>query len=140
MGATRTKPTKASGDRYLELVKAFPLRPLRSAEAHQQGKRVLRSLAGERGGAVADYKAVLVSLIVEFERNAGYRVDTSLDAADIVRHLLAERSMSVNAFAKEVKLSQSALNDMLNGRRDWSKAAIVNIAGYFGLQPGVFLR
>ena len=139
---TRTKASRSRGaDRYMELVRAFPLRPIKSGDAYQQAKRMLRSLANERGRAGDDYKAVLVSLIVEYERNAGHRVDTSkLDAADIVRHLLGERGMSVNTFAKAVNVSQSALNDMLNGQRDWSKAAIVNICDYVGLRPDIFLR
>jgi antitoxin component HigA of HigAB toxin-antitoxin module len=102
---------------------------------------VLRRLAGQRDSAAADYKAVLVGLIADYERKAGQQLDiSSLSAADIVRHLLAERSMSVNAFAKALGLSQSALSDTLNGKRDWSKSVIVRVADYFGLQPGIFLR
>src|SRR5688500_5557448 len=53
-------------DRYLELVVAFPLRPIRSAGAHQRAKRMLRGLGGEGGSAVEDYKHVLVKLIAEY--------------------------------------------------------------------------
>ena len=128
-------------DHYMELVRAFPLRPIRSAAAHQRAKRVLRSLGGEEGTDVGDYKYVLVKLIAEYEQNAGYRVDTSgVTAADLVRHLLAERGMSVNAFAKAVGTAQSALSEMLSGKRDWSKTAIVGISDFFGLNPRVFLR
>ena len=63
-----------------------------------------------------------------------------LTAAEIVRHLLAERKMSVNRLAKELEISQSALSEMLSGKRDWSKSAIVRVADYFGLERGVFLR
>lgn len=130
-----------SEDRYLQLVRAFPLRPIRSVQAHQEAKGILRGLSGQRDIGVADYKAVLVSLIVDYERKSAQQIDVSrTSAADIVRHLLAQRSMSVNAFAKALGLSQSALSDMLNGKRDWSKSTIVRIAGYFGLQPGIFLR
>lgn len=140
MAVTKTR-VEHREDRYVELIRAFPLRPIRSHQAHQEGKRVLRSLARQKGAAASDYKAVLVSLIESYERDAGYRIDRStLTAADVVRHLLAERSMSVNAFAKEVGVAQSALSDMLSGKRDWSKSAIVAIADYFGLQPGIFLR
>lgn len=122
-------------------MRAFPLRPIRSVQAHQEAKGILRGLSGQRDIGVADYKAVLVSLIVDYERKSAQQIDVSrTSAADIVRHLLAQRSMSVNAFAKALGLSQSALSDMLNGKRDWSKSTIVRIAGYFGLQPGIFLR
>jgi antitoxin component HigA of HigAB toxin-antitoxin module len=140
MAMTKTRKPRTA-DRYLELVGAFPLRPIRTDVSHQQAKHMLRSLARDRSAAAADYKAVLVSLIASYEREAGQRLDTSkLTAANVVRHLLAERSMSVNAFAAEVGVAQSALSDMLNGKRDWSKSAIVNISNYFGLRPEIFLR
>jgi antitoxin component HigA of HigAB toxin-antitoxin module len=102
---------------------------------------VLRGLIGKRGAAVRDYKAVLASLIVDYERSANLRVDTSkVTAAEIVMHLLQERGMSVNALAKTLKVSQSSLSEMVNGRRDWSKQAIIRISEYFGLQPGLFLK
>jgi HTH-type transcriptional regulator / antitoxin HigA len=132
-----------SKDRYLELVKAFPLRPIRNAKGHKRALATLRGLVGESGPAVADYKVVLGSLIEEYERDAFPELDramSKLTAADIVLHLLGERDMSVNAFAKAIGVSQSSLSDMINGRRDWSKTAIVRIADYFGLQPGLFLR
>src|SRR4051812_357020 len=114
--------TAPRDDRYLRLVRTFPLRPIRSARMHQRAKAILRSLGGERGAAAADYKAVLVSLIQDYERNAGHRLDTSkVTAAQVVKHLLAENRLSVNAFANRIDVSQSALSDMLNGKRDWSK-------------------
>jgi len=107
---------------------------------HEQANRVLRSLSGERGAAVDDYKTVLVSLIERYERDAGLRLDTSkVTAADVVRHLLEERSMSVNALSKEIGVAQSALSDMLSCKRDWSKSAMIAIADYFSLEPGLFL-
>jgi antitoxin component HigA of HigAB toxin-antitoxin module len=126
---------------YLELVLSFPLRPIRTRSAHQRAKEMLRSLMGKRGSAVRDYKTVLASLITDYERNINLRLDTSkVTAADVVLHLLADRDMSVNALSKALDVSQSSLSDMLNGRRDWSKPAIVRISSYFGLQPGLFLQ
>jgi HTH-type transcriptional regulator/antitoxin HigA len=128
-------------DPYLELVQSFPLRPIRSQTAHQQAKAMLRGLIGKRGAAIRDYKTVLASLIVDYERSAHLRLDTSsVTPAEVVRHLLGERDMSVNALAKSLQISQSSLSDMLNGRRDWSKMAIVGLSNFFGLQPGIFLR
>jgi HTH-type transcriptional regulator / antitoxin HigA len=132
---------KPNTNNYLDLVRAFPLRPIRTRQAHRQALKVLRNLAAKRGTSAADYKAVLTSLVVQYERHAGLQIDTSkLKAADILRHLLAEREMSVNSLAKTVGIPQSALSDMLNGKRDWSKSAIIRLADYFALQPGVFLR
>jgi HTH-type transcriptional regulator/antitoxin HigA len=128
-------------DDYMKLVKQFPLRPIRSGSAHSRAKAMLRSLSGIRGSAVADYRMVLMSLIESYERDAGLRVDTSrLSAADVVRHLLKENGLSVNAFASRIGVAQSALSEMLNGKRDWSKSVIVRIADYFRIEPSIFLR
>ena len=132
---------KPSADEYLDLVLAFPLRPIRSRSAHEKAKTFLRSLAGRRGSAVRDYKIILASIIADYERSAHHGLDLSkVTAAEIVHHLLSERDMSVNALAKAVGISQSSLSEMLNGRRDWSKAAIVSISSYFRLEPAVFLK
>lgn len=136
-----TTLSTTSSDPYLELVLLFPLRPIRTRSAHRRAKAMLHDLVGKRGAPIRDYKSVLVSLIADYERSAGLRLDTSkVTAAEIVRHLLDERDMSVSVLAKVLHISQSSLSDMLNGRRGWSKLAIIRISNYFGLQPELFLR
>jgi plasmid maintenance system antidote protein VapI len=60
--------------------------------------------------------------------------------SEIVRHLLGKHGVSVNAFAKQQGIAQSALSDMLRGKRDWSKSVIIRVADYFKLDRGMFLR
>ena len=136
-----TTLSTTSSDPYLKLVQSFPLRPIRTRNAHQLAKTMLRSLSGKRGSVIRDYKIVLASLIADYERTANLRLDTSkVTATQVVMHLLDEHAMSVNAFAKILHIPQSSLSDMLNGRRGWSKLAIIRVSSYFGLQPGLFLR
>jgi antitoxin component HigA of HigAB toxin-antitoxin module len=136
-----TTRSTISHDSYLDLVQSFPLRPIRTRTAHQQAKMMLRTLNGKRGAAVRDYKTVLISLIAEFERAAHLRLDTSgVTAGKIVLHLLEQRGVSVNSLSKTLDISQSSLSEMINGRREWSKAAIVRLCAHFGLQPGLFLK
>jgi antitoxin component HigA of HigAB toxin-antitoxin module len=127
---------------YLNLIlKVHPLRPIRTDEEHQKARKALRSLAGDKRQVAAEFKKVLISIIEMYEREAGrHQKASGVSAADIVRHLLAERRMSVNALAKSRGISQSALSDMLNGKRQWSKSVIISIADYFGLNRGLFLR
>lgn len=126
-------------DPYLRLVCEFPLRPFRNDNAYERGLRRLRSLQSRTDRATVDYKKILVALLAEYEKEAGWHIDTShVTAADIVRHLLDDREMSVNTLGKTVGISQSSLSEMLSGRRDWSKSAIAKLSDYFGLNPGVF--
>ncbi|HEY8748505.1 MAG TPA: helix-turn-helix domain-containing protein [Tepidisphaeraceae bacterium] len=139
---TKAKAMISVDDPYLELVlNVHPLRPIRSVEEHQAAKKSLRSLAGDRREVAAEFKKVLISIIEVYERESGLQLDTSgVSAAKIVRHLLAERQMSINTFAKARGISQSALSDMLNGKREWSKSVIVAVADFFGLNRGLFLQ
>src|SRR4051794_10749188 len=108
-----------ANDAYLQLIRSFPLRPIRTRNAHRQAKAVLRNLIGRRGAAARDYKAVLVSLITDYERSAHLRLDVEgVSAAEMVQHLREERGMTVAALAKALHMPQSSLSDMLNGRRD----------------------
>jgi antitoxin component HigA of HigAB toxin-antitoxin module len=137
--AMKVPPKK---DPYLELVsKVHSLQPISSSREHMQAITALRSLANDKRSVAVKFKKVLGMLIERYEREEGFQVDVSdVSAADIVRHLLAERNMSVNAFAKQRGISQSALSDMLRGKRDWSKSYIVAVADFFGLNRGLFLR
>lgn len=136
-----TKKRDRGTDRYLELVTEFPLRPIKNDQEHQRATRIIRGLSEERGSAVDDYITVLVDLVVKYEQEAGYRIDTShITPADTIRFILEQREMSVNALAKAIKIPQSSLNDMLNDKRDWSKSAIIKLSDYFKLNPAMFLR
>jgi antitoxin component HigA of HigAB toxin-antitoxin module len=133
--------TAIAGDLYFALVKTFPLRPIHTDSAHQEALRMLRNLSNETDSVANDYKTVLLALIVKYEQDAGYRIDTShITPADTIRFILEQREMSVNALAKAIKVSQSSLNEMLNGKRDWSKSAIIKLSDYFKLNPAMFLR
>ena len=133
--------SRATANRYDELTTAFPLRPIRTPTAHRRALQILVKLASEHNGDAADYKTVLAKLVADYEHTAGHRMDTSdLTAADVVRHLLGERGITVNAFAREIGVSQGTLNDTLLGKRAWSKSVILKVADYFGLSTDLFLR
>ena len=128
-------------DPYLTLVAEFPLRPIRSKASLERATQRLLQLFARKDRAATDYRQVLVGLIADYEKRMGWHIDTShFSAADIVRHLLGERDMSVNALAKEVGISQSSLCEMLSGRRGWSKNAIARLSDYFALNPRLFLK
>jgi hypothetical protein len=65
---TETKPT--GSDPYLDLVRAFPLRPIRSTEDHDRAIALVNTLADRRGTLrpeVHDYFLVLCLLIERYE-------------------------------------------------------------------------
>jgi plasmid maintenance system antidote protein VapI len=52
---------------------------------------------------------------------------------------MLERGTSVTALAREIGIAQPNLSDMLNGRRDWSKAAIRSLSKIFNIRAERFL-
>jgi antitoxin component HigA of HigAB toxin-antitoxin module len=128
-------------DTYFELVREFPLRRLKnSAEHAQAAKLYLRLSVGKPDAGMREYAEVLVDLMGEYEKRAGYGLDTSkVTAADLIRHRLEARGMSVAALAKETGIPQPNLSAMLAGKRDWSKAAIRSLSGFFHIRAERFL-
>lgn len=135
-----TTTKKARRDTYFELVRAFPLRRLTSASEHAKAKRFFREHGHKTDRGTVDYLHVLVGLIVDYEKRAGFTFDTSdVTAADLVRHKIEERGMSVSALAKQAGIAQSNLSEMLNGTRGWSKAAIRSLSKLLNIRAERFL-
>lgn len=137
--ATTTKDK--SLDRYLKLIRAFPLRRIDSPSQHAKAKQIMMRLSSspqDRG--TFEYLDVLIDLIADYEKRRGLALDTSkVSAADLVRHRLQERGMSMNAAAKLIGVPQSNLSDMLAGKRRWSRTAIKGFAGHFNINPMRFM-
>jgi len=130
-----------AADRYMQLVAKFPLRRLGSAAEHAKAKRLLLRLSAEqRNRGVSQYIDVLVDLIADYERRAGYVLEMSkMSAAELVRHRIEQRTMSVSALARLVGVPQSNLSEMLSGKRDWSKTAIRGLASQLNIRADRFL-
>ena len=61
----------------------------------------------------------------EYEKRSGQTAGTSdLSTAELVRHRIEERGMSVSSLAREIGVPQSNLSEKLGGERGWSTAAI----------------
>jgi HTH-type transcriptional regulator / antitoxin HigA len=136
-----TLTKKRAADSYLRLVRAWPLRRLRSAAEHAKASEVYLKLSSRRADrGTRDYLDVLADVIAEYERRTEQTIDASdLTAADLVRHRLEERGLSVSALAREIGVPQPNLSEMLNGRRDWSKAVILALSRTFNIRAERFL-
>lgn len=138
-----TLNTPAS-DVYLELVRAFPLRPIRTQRDHQRAiKTMLAVDAGHPNPtqAVNDYIEVLADLIERYEQEAGLKADLShITPGQAVRHLMDSAGLSVTSLSNELGVNQGNLSEMLAGNRDFSKAAIVALSERFNVSPMLFLK
>jgi antitoxin component HigA of HigAB toxin-antitoxin module len=133
----------AHRDTYLELVRRFPLRRLKSRLQHGGAVEMVTrtSLAhqGTKDAGILDYLDILAELIDQFEKAARLKVDlTEMTAAEVVGHLVEANGLTVSGLAREIGMGQSNLSEMLSGRRDLGKAAIGKLCGRFGICAEVF--
>jgi len=135
---TNRKPVP---DTYLALIQEFPLRRIKSTTDHARATRlVLRLSSDPLDQGTADYLDVLVGLIADYETRAQYNFDTTrVSAAELVRHRMEERGLSISAIARLTGVPQSNLSDMLHGKRSWSKNAIRTLSSHLNIRADRFL-
>jgi HTH-type transcriptional regulator/antitoxin HigA len=132
-------PETATSDRYLELVRRVPLRPIRDDSALDAATAMIDELLGlpELTSEEDDYLDVLGDLVEKYEEQA--HPIPEAPACDVLRYLMDCREMTQADLAKGVGIPSSVVSEVLAGKRALSKANITKLAGYFGVKAEVFL-
>jgi HTH-type transcriptional regulator / antitoxin HigA len=125
-------------DRYLELVRRFPLRPLRSAAGLDAAVAVVDGLLDQDRltDAEQDYLDVLGDLIEAYETEAV--PIRSVGDAEMLRFLIENRGTTQAAVAKEAGIAESTISEVLAGKRRLNRSQIGKLARYFHVEPGAF--
>jgi HTH-type transcriptional regulator / antitoxin HigA len=126
-------------DAYLALIRRYPLRPIRSDEELDRAAALALELdtRGDLSPDERDYLDVLVTMIGKYEDEAHPIPDVS--GPDMLRFLIEDRGLSQAEVARGSGLSGPALSEILAGRRPMGRKVIEKVAGYFGVDPGLFL-
>jgi HTH-type transcriptional regulator/antitoxin HigA len=128
----------AATESYMELVRRFPLRPVRSEADLDRASTMIHSLldrklnAGER-----EYLDVLSDLTRLYEQEHHAIVD--LPPREILAHLITERGISQRALAAAVDIPVSTISEILSGKRTFALGHVRALASYFKVSPEVFL-
>lgn len=135
--ATRTRTEKGQ-DAYMELIRRFPLRPVRSDQELDQAIRMMDSLidkdrltSGEK-----DYLDVLSDLVEHYETEHHPLAPAS--DAEMLGHLIEAKGVTQADVARAVDIAESTISEVLSGRRNLSRKHIGRLASYFQVEPGVF--
>ncbi len=125
-------------DRYLELVRQFPLRPIRSDQELDEAVRMVDLLLSKRslGPEEQDYLDVLSDLIERYEAEA--HPIAPLPDADILRHLIEAKGVPQSQVAKATDIADSTISEVLSGKRSLNRTHIGKLARYFSVSPQVF--
>jgi HTH-type transcriptional regulator/antitoxin HigA len=125
---------------YMELVRRFPLRPLRSERERAAAGAILDGLVGRDGLSEGEreYGAALAYFVADFERGRVRILRRSLSPLQLLRHLLEENGLNTADLGR-ILGSRGVASEVLAGKRALSKAMIGKLAERFGVDGGLFL-
>ena len=136
--ATTTRA--AAGDRYLDLVRRFPLRPIRTKAEYARATGVIDGLAVREERTLSrderDYLETLALLVEEYE-SRHRPAATPAEPLDVLRHLMEAHGMNTSDLGR-VLGSKGVASEVLNGKRSLSKAHMAKLAEKFHVDAGVF--
>jgi antitoxin component HigA of HigAB toxin-antitoxin module len=139
--AKSIRRTRKVKDTYLQLVRAFPLRAIRTEdEALAAGDaltRVLLSKADpDRDPGELAYIDALQELILSYQARHPM---PKVPPLDILKFLMEETAMTVTDLARVIG-NQPSASLLLNGKRPMSKSQILKLARHFKVSPSLFLE
>jgi HTH-type transcriptional regulator / antitoxin HigA len=126
-------------DRYLDLVRRFPLRPLRTEADLDAAVAVIDELL-DRAALTApeqDYLDVLSDLVESYE-TATIPMRPVGDAK-LLRFLIEHKGVTQAEVASGAGIAESTISEVLAGKRKLNRGQIAKLARYFHLNPGAFL-
>ncbi len=133
--------TRRKVDHYLELVKAFPLKPIRTdAQYAAAGKVLTRLVVRPEGSLTAgeqDYMEALTMMVEAFDREH-VRLIPGTTPLHSLRFLMREGGLKVADIGRLIG-SASAASMLLSGDREMSKSQIRVLAAHFKVDASYFL-
>ncbi len=136
--AIKTKAAKGP-DLYLNLVRQFPLRPIRSDKELDQAIDIIDSLIDQDRlqPEEKDYLDVLSDLVERYETE--HHAIPPLADSELLRHLIETKRVSQVETARATGIAESTISEVLAGRRKLSRLHIGKLSRFFGVQPAAFM-
>ncbi len=126
-------------DRYLDLVRQLPLRPLRTESDLDAAIAVIDALIDRPALTTPeqDYLDVLSDLVEAYEAETVPM--QPVGDADLLRFLIEQQGISQAAAGHGAGIAESTISEVLAGKRKLNRAQIAKLARYFHVEPGAFL-
>jgi len=133
------KKADRAPDLYLDLVRAFPLRPIRSEDENEEAIEVIASLGRREplDPAKRDYLDVLVGLVERFE--AEHYPMPPVTGVDVVRHLMDAKGLTQAETAKGAGIPESAFSEMLAGKRRMATKHVRGLSRFLGVSADLVI-
>ena len=129
---------QSGDDNYLALVRAFPLRPIRSEAELDRAIAVIDSLIAREDLDLEqeDYLDVLGDLVHKYE--AEHNPLVAVSDSDMVRFLADSNEMTQTELAQRSGIAESTISAILAGKRKLSRRHIAALSRVFRVSPAVF--
>jgi HTH-type transcriptional regulator/antitoxin HigA len=126
-------------DKYLDLVRKFPLRPVRSENDLDRAIAVVNGLIDRPALSrmERDYLEVLGRLVREYEAQHIPMPEVSDDR--MLRHLMEAKEVNQSEVARATRIANSTISAVLAGQRRLTREQLGRLSDYFHVEPGVFL-
>ena len=138
----RRKTQQHGRDEYLDLVTAFPPRPIRDGEQYDQTVAAMNKLAirdeDSLSDAEHDYLMALTRFVEDYDERAFLASRKKRAPLQALKLLMEQTGMSTADLGR--LLGNSGLASMIvNGKRELSKAHIRLLADHFKVDAGLFI-
>lgn len=140
-GALRKKENIAlvKDKKYLDLIRQFPLKPIRSEKENELAASVCDKLLDRFDSLSSlerDYLEVLSDLVEHFESR--WQEEKSVDPRQLLIFLMKQNELSQTDLIPEFGTSSRA-SEYLSGKRELSLPQIIKLAERFSLSPNAFI-
>lgn len=128
----------SANDEYWELVRRFPLRPIRSSRELSQAIAIIDELIVQpkRSRDASAYLEVISDLVERYEQDHHHIEDVT--DVQMLAHLIETKGATQRAVAEATGVKESAISDLLAGRRSFNRNHIDRLSTYFRGSPAVF--
>ena len=124
-------------DKYLELLKQYPPRPIHNEEDLEMMQEVINRLLDKPQLTVEEreYLNVLGSLIYEYEENQ--EPITDIYGLELLKFILEERNLQKQDLLSIFE-SKSTLDDIFDGLQELTPIYIQKLANFLNISPDLF--
>ncbi len=124
-------------DKYLELLKQYPPRPIDNEEDLEMMQQVINRLLDkpQLTAEEREYLNVLGALIYEYEENQEPIPD--IYGLELLKFILEERNLQKQDLLSIFE-SKSTLDDILGGQQDLTPIYIQKLANFLNISPDLF--
>ena len=126
-------------DKYLELLKQYPPRPIDNEEDLEMMQEVINRLLDKPQLTVEEreYLNVLGALIYEYEENQEPIPD--IYGLELLKFILEEKNLQKQDLLSIFE-SKSTLDDIFDGQQELTPIYIQKLANFLNISPDLFLR